>query len=141
MAADPNISKHLKAVDLFAGLSDRNLKRVVEAGRAVTHNPAHVVIAEGSGSLAFHLILEGTAQVDVSGSQREALSPGAYFGELALLDGKPRSATITAGPEGLTAFVLDGSDFSRLLEAHPEMNRPIIEGLCARLREERAGRS
>lgn len=139
MNNDARTLEQLKQVDLFSSLSGRTLKRVLEAGRPVTHQAGKVIVEEGDGSIAFHLVIAGSAAVDVGGSARPPIGIGGYFGEVALLDGKPRTATVTAGPDGLVTFLIRRSDFLELLDKHPEMHRPIIEVLCQRLRDEQAG--
>ncbi len=124
----------LKHVDFLSTLSRRDLARVVESGRTVTHEPGHEVVLEGSGSVGFHLVLEGSAEVDVHGHRRPAMKAGEYFGEISVLDGKPRTASVTAGPEGLTTFALTAWSFASLLKKHPEMYEPIVKTLCARIR-------
>lgn len=134
MSDSPDLVAHLQAVDLFASLSKRDLKQVSAMGRRVEHAPGHEVVAEGGGSAGFHLILTGEALVDVSGAARPSLGPGQYFGEISLLDGKPRTASVTAGPDGLVTHSITSWQFSGLLEKHPELVMPIITVLCARLR-------
>jgi CRP/FNR family cyclic AMP-dependent transcriptional regulator len=124
----------LKAVALFAALSDRDRKHVVASGRSVVHEPGHEIVTEGAGSVGLHLILEGTAKVEVKGHQRPPLAAGDFFGEISLLDGKPRSATVTAGDGGVTTFAVTAWTFSGLLKKFPEMNEAIIAELCARIR-------
>lgn len=126
--------EHLKGVDLFSGLSPRELRGVAGAGRTVVHPPGHEVVVEGGGSVGFHLILEGEALVEVGGQSRPSLAKGDAFGEVSVLDGKPRSASVTAGPEGLTTFAITSWAFGGLLDKHPEVARAVISVLCARLR-------
>lgn len=136
MNHDARTLELLTQVDLFATLPARTLRRILASGRPVPHAAGKVVLAEGDGSLAFHLIIAGSAHVDVAGAPRRPLGIGDHFGEIALLDGKPRTATVTAGPDGLVTFYLRRFDFLELLDKHPEMYRAIIEVLCRRIREE-----
>jgi CRP-like cAMP-binding protein len=124
----------LGRVDLFAGLSKRALRRIADSGREVTHAPGHEVAAEGLGGHALHLILEGTAHVTVGGAARPDLGPGEYFGEISVIDGKPRSATVTAGPQGLRALAIPGVGFRATLAKEPEMAQALLVNLCARIR-------
>jgi CRP/FNR family cyclic AMP-dependent transcriptional regulator len=134
MTDDEQILDQLTAVDLFGGLSGRDVKRLAASGRRVEHRAGHEIVSEGGGSAGFHLIVDGSASVAVGGKPRPELGPGQYFGEISLLDGKPRTATVVAGPDGIVTFSLTAFDFHALLDKHPELSRPIIEGLCARLR-------
>jgi CRP-like cAMP-binding protein len=134
MTEQADTLERLKQVDLFSTLSGRQLKHLAEAGRVVTHNPGDEVLSEGHDGVGFHLILSGGAKVDVAGASRPALGVGDYFGEISVLDGKPRTASVTAGDDGLQTFSLSAWQFATLLEKNPEMAKPIIAGLCTRLR-------
>lgn len=128
------IQDKLQAVSLFAALSERDRKHVAKSGTSVAHTAGKEIVTEGGGSVGFHLILEGTAEVEVNGHKRPALAPGDYFGEISLLDRKPRTATVTAGPQGVTTFSVTAWTFAGLLEQFPHMYEAIVSGLCARLR-------
>jgi len=124
----------LEKVDIFSGFSKRALQRLRKHGKEVEHHPGHEVSIEGGYPYAFHLILEGSATVTVRGQSRPDLGPGDYFGEISLIDGKPRSATVTAGKNGMRAFALSTFEFNALLDAHPEVARLLLHNLCARIR-------
>jgi len=134
MADNADTVDRLRQVDLFSSLSGRQLKHLASVGQVLRHDPGYDVVIEGHGGVGFHLILSGEATVQVGGAARPALGPGEYFGEISVLDGHPRSATVTAGDAGLETFSLSAWQFAALLEKNPEMAMPIITGLCARLR-------
>jgi CRP/FNR family transcriptional regulator, cyclic AMP receptor protein len=124
----------LADVGLFSSLPRRRLKRIAEASRVVNHEPGKKVAAEGLGALAFHLVLEGTASVQKGDTTIRTLGPGDYFGEISMIDGKPRSASVVAeGP--LTTLVVPHQSFSSLLESEPAFAHELLLLLCARLRE------
>lgn len=127
---------HLRAVPLFAGLKDRQLRDVLERTREVEHAGGEIV-EEGQKGVGFHLILEGAATVLQNGEVRRTLGPGDYFGEISLIDGKPRSATIR--PDGVVRTLsLAAWNFEPLLEKHPTMAHELLLGLCAHVREAEA---
>ena len=123
----------LQGVELFRGLSRRQLHKIVAISRVVDHPTGHVVAKEGLGALAFHLILEGQAVVSRDGTEIRRLGPGDHFGEVSLIDGHPRSATVTATTP-LKAFVVPHPGFQQLLDHDPEFVRQLIVSLCALLR-------
>jgi CRP/FNR family transcriptional regulator, cyclic AMP receptor protein len=135
MAKDDRLEA-LRAVPLFAGLKDKELKDVLAQTREVEHSAGEIV-EEGTRGVGFHLILDGTATVLQGGEVRRTLGPGDYFGEISLIDGKPRSATIR--PEGtVRTLSLTAWNFQPLLEKHPALNRELLLGLCAHVREAEA---
>jgi CRP-like cAMP-binding protein len=125
--------EQLRSVPLFAGLKDRELKDVLGRTREVDHTGGEIV-EEGTKGIGFHLILEGTATVLQHGEVRRTLGPGDYFGEISLIDGKPRSASIR--PEGpVRTLSLAAWNFEPLLEKHPKLAHELLLGLCAHVRE------
>jgi CRP/FNR family transcriptional regulator, cyclic AMP receptor protein len=129
----------LKGVELFRGLSHRQLHKIIAISRVVDHPTGHVVTKEGLGALAFHLILEGQAVVSCDGTELRRLGPGDHFGEVSLIDGHPRSATVTAATP-LKAFVVPHPGFQQLLDHDPEFTRQVLLSLCALLRAAEARR-
>ena len=124
----------LTGVPLFASLHRRRLKRIADLSQTVDHEPGKKVAAQGLGALAFHLVLDGNAVVQKRGSTIRTLGPGDYFGEISMIDGKPRSADVVAeGP--LTTLVVPHQAFDSLLESEPGFARELLLQLCARLRE------
>ena len=124
----------LAKVDLFSALSGRQLKKLVSLAKEVHHAPGHVVAQEGQGGLGFHLVISGTAEVATHGKDVRTLGPGDYFGEISMIDGRPRSATITA-IEPLDTVVVPHLIFEELLSREPEFSHSMLKVLCARLRE------
>jgi CRP-like cAMP-binding protein len=96
--------------------------------------PAGEVVARQGGlGREFIVIVTGRASVAIDGRAVATLGPGDFFGELALLDGGPRTATVTADTE-VTAEVMSRSEFATLLESAPSVTRGILRGVAARLR-------
>jgi CRP-like cAMP-binding protein len=134
----------LEKVDLFHGLDRKLLLRIADAGREETFAAGEKVLSEGeevSGFRSFsakgvemHVVLTGGAVASVDGVEHARLGPGDYFGELSLIDGKPRSADVVAGEDGMTTLGLAKWTFTELLEAHPEVAVPMLRVMAARLR-------
>ena len=142
--SDDAIVKTLSEVDLFSGLPDKVVKRIASEGRTVSFDAGTPVTEEGSSvkgwasfspsGVCFYVILSGTADVQVHGDHRITLGPGQYFGETSLIDGQPRSATVVAGADGMTAFALTAFDFAPILEQNPPVALALLKVLAARLR-------
>lgn len=123
----------LAEIDVFRGLPPKQLKKLAAQVREVRLDDGHRVASEGKGALGFHLILDGHAVVSVGGVERRTLGPGDYFGEISLIDGKPRSASVVAkGP--LHTAVIDSVTFQPLIDESPEFARSLLLVLCNRLR-------
>lgn len=135
MTRSQSAQELLGNIDLFSGLSSRHLSKVAKLTREVDHRPGQEIATEGHGGYAFHMILSGRADVTVHGEHRRTLGPGEYFGEISLIDGKPRSATVTAaGDEPLRTLAIESGAFNRLLEEEPSVAHPMLALLCERLR-------
>jgi CRP/FNR family cyclic AMP-dependent transcriptional regulator len=124
----------LRAVPLFAGLSDKDLKRVLEVSKEVRHADGHVVLAEDATAVGFHMILEGQAIINVHGKDVATYGPGDYFGEMSIIDGKPRSASVTAKGD-LVTLAIPAWDVERMMQTHPSIMRALLVALSARIRE------
>ena len=133
MAADPEIVQALSQTDLFAGLSKKHLTSVAGQARLVHHQPGKDITEQGGGAAGFHLIKEGTASVQVSGHDRPRLGPGDYFGEISMIDGQPRSATVHAETD-MTTISIPSWSFHPILDEEPEVAKVLLKVLCARLR-------
>jgi CRP/FNR family cyclic AMP-dependent transcriptional regulator len=123
----------LRSVSLFSSLSDKDLARVLEISKEITHADGHKVVEEDQSAIGFHLILSGHAETTQGGQVMSTLGPGDYFGEMSLLDGKPRSATVTAKGE-LRTLAIPSWNFDRLLDEHPKMMRAMLVALSERIR-------
>jgi len=133
MAADPGVVEALANTDLFSSLSTRSLKRIAAQARVVDHPVGKEITEQGGGAVGFHLIRSGVASVSVGGQPRPDLGPGQYFGEISLIDGQPRSATVSAKTD-LSTISLAEWVFRPILEEEPEVARGLLKVMCARLR-------
>jgi CRP/FNR family transcriptional regulator/CRP/FNR family cyclic AMP-dependent transcriptional regulator len=126
-------------VPLFAGLSRRHLNRV--AGLATTrwYHPGSEIVKAGGPGDAFFVILNGRASVRVRG-RRIALQTGDFFGEMSLIDGEPRSATVITQSEVL-AMVVPRSKFVKLLQSEPKVAQTILATMSRRVRALQAAAS
>lgn len=123
----------LKKVPLFSGLSRRNLDLIAREADEVNVDTGRVLARQGGLGREFLLILDGSARVERDGKVIARLGAGDFFGEMSLLDGKPRSATVIAeSPTALLA--VHSSSFGTLLDTVPGLQRKILVSVCERLR-------
>ena len=123
----------LKTVPLFEGLSKRELDSVYRTGKEITFGPGHDIVEEGATGIGFHLLLDGEVDVVVGGKKRARLGRGDYFGEMSLLDGGPRSATVKTATEVRT-LALTPWAFISLVERTPSIAKKLLVELSKRLR-------
>jgi CRP-like cAMP-binding protein len=127
------IAQQLQAVPLFSGLSKKELGVVAAVAKEVSASPGDVLAKEGESGVGFFLIVSGVARVVVGGRTRRRLGAGDTFGEIALLDGGPRTATVIAESEmsllGITAWA-----FKSLLTEYPSITLKLLEEVASRLR-------
>ena len=120
-------------IPILAVLGEKDRESVLENARQRTWAPGATVIREGDSSLNLFLIVRGTALVERAvGGTAVTLGPGAFFGEIGLIEQHARTATVTAAEE-LTCILLPAWEFRALLETHPEMAVPMVHDLIARL--------
>lgn len=146
--ADDSLITLLGSVDLFSGLSRKVLSNIVDSGHVVDFASGAQVVQAGDSVAGFrefspkgvemHVIRSGEATVRVNGQVVATMGPGAYFGELALIDGQPRTADVFAADRGLSTFALPRWAFKELMAAHPEIAVPMLRVAVARLRRAEA---
>jgi len=123
----------LRSVPLFAGMPDRVVGVVAEAARRVSYRTGTVLMREGEPGDAFLMILAGRATVTRQNDSINTLGPGDFLGEMSLLDGGPRTATVTA-VEAVEALTLSRADFLELMERSSSVRLAVIEALAQRVR-------
>jgi CRP-like cAMP-binding protein len=123
----------LEEVPLFEGLPKRHLRRVAKLARVRRFAPGSALVRTGDPGRSFYVLLDGHAKVLRPGGRARRLGIGDYFGEMALLDGAPRSADVIAEGEVL-ALTIDRSGFTKLLGAEPTLALALLRTLAARLR-------
>lgn len=134
MARTGDIAAHLAAVPLFSQLSAKERRQVAQA-LGVHHVAAGVMLVrQGEAGDTFYVLLDGTAKVVRNGRRVTTLEPGAWFGELAVLDPAPRNADVVTLTDA-TVGMLDAVTFRKLLAGLPAMNARLLQGLARRVRE------
>lgn len=128
-----DVAVRLGKVPIFSGCSKRELTIIAKAAKQLSRERGTVIAKEGESGIGLFLILDGTCKVTIGGKSKARLGPGDFFGEVALLDGGPRTATVTATSDvqlvGITGWVFRG-----LLVEHPSIALRVLESVAGRLR-------
>ena len=134
MARRDAYAEHLGTVPLFSACTKKDLALVAKRSEELTVEPGKVLVREGAAGAEFFVIVEGTAEVSRHGQKVAELGPGAFFGDLALLDRAPRNATVTAVTP-MEVIVLGQREFSGLIDEVPGFAHKLLAGLAHRLRQ------
>jgi CRP/FNR family transcriptional regulator, cyclic AMP receptor protein len=133
MAASTVVMEWLRQVPLFSACTNRELRAIAGVVKDVSHPKGTVIATEGDPGIGLFVIVDGEAEVTIGGRRMAILRRGDFFGEIALLDGGPRTATVTARSDmkllGLTEWVFRG-----LLQEHPSIAVKTLESMAGRLR-------
>jgi CRP-like cAMP-binding protein len=127
----------LGRTDLFSGLSRKERSELAKVTEDLEVDAGKTLAREGESGREFFVILEGEAEVTKGGETIGTLRPGDFFGEIALVEHVPRTATVTATTP-LRFFVLTSQAFWRLLDHEPEVQREILRALARRVAGESA---
>jgi len=128
----------LARVPLFAGLSHAHRRRVAALTEYAAYNAGRVIVRRDDPGRAFYAIVDGRAKVVkgkiVTARAEAELGAGDFFGELALLDGGRRVATVVAATR-MRAIRIQRSAFRRLLREEPDLALKVLEGMAGRTRK------
>jgi CRP-like cAMP-binding protein len=126
-------SDTLKKVPLFADLDKHELEQIASSMRERRFQTGDTVTKEGQGGVGFFIVEEGEAEVTVGGEDRGVVGPGDYFGEIALINDSPRTATLTARTDmlchGMTPW-----DFRPLVESNSAIAWKLLTAMAEKLR-------
>ena len=134
MATRSQYLEHLATVPLFASLSKRDLQKLARASDEISLEKDRVLVEQDATGHEAFVILEGQAVVKRGGRKLATLGPGDHFGELALLDGGPRTASVIAVTD-LQVLVLGQREFAGLLDEVPGLAHKVLANLAAWVRE------
>jgi CRP-like cAMP-binding protein len=134
MAKTDPVRDELSKVRLFQGLTPKELGAIAALAKSFTFASGSTIVEEGTQGGRFYLIVSGEADVVAHEHSVVRLGPGAYFGEIALIDEGPRTATVRAVTDvealGIAAF-----NFRPLLKNEPNVAFKVLVEICRRLRE------
>jgi CRP-like cAMP-binding protein len=124
---------YLQRVHLFEACSTRQLRAIARIADVQEVSPGHVLARTGEPGDRFFVIVDGSARVEVSPENQGRIGPGAFFGEMSLLDGEPRSATVIADT-AMRLLVVPRREFVTLMREVPSLTQQMLVTLCQRLR-------
>lgn len=125
---------YLQAVPIFQPLHPNELQELARSLKERVYEPGAVIVKQGDPGVGFFLIAEGAVEVTHDGHRIRDLGRGEFFGELALMEERARTATVTA-KERTRCLQLVRWDFRALLKQHPDMAVKVMEVVVRRLRD------
>ena len=123
----------ISRVPLFSGLNGKHLRSISDKGRQVSFDAGEKIVRKGEPGDGLYLILEGDVEVRSGNRVLATISKNNFFGEIALLDKKPRSADIVA-ISPTTCFLITANSFERTIQKEPKIVFGIMKELSRRLR-------
>lgn len=132
----PKLDVVLASVALFEGLSKRHLKQIAALATVDNYMEGATIVKEGESGDSFFLVLSGQAKVLVRKRNVNRILPGDHFGEISLLDGGPRSASVVTETP-MTVASIGRKGFERLLQNDPDLSLAMLRTLAKRLRSVR----
>jgi CRP-like cAMP-binding protein len=123
----------LERTPLFAGLGREHLEDVLRVAQRVSFDTGQAIVERGDQGDAMYIMVDGAAEVDVGG-RFHRLERGDFFGEMAVLAGKPREATVKAA-EPVEVLRIPADEFQAFLGQNPEVAVGMLKSLVERLRE------
>jgi CRP-like cAMP-binding protein len=130
---DPKLER-LSQVSLFSECSAGELRRIAALTNEIDAPAGKVLIRKGDPGRECFVILEGSAKVSIPGKKGRTMRPGECFGELALLDTSPRSATVTAETD-MRLVVLSSREFWAVMDDNPRVRRKVLAAVAERIRD------
>jgi CRP/FNR family cyclic AMP-dependent transcriptional regulator len=133
MARDEKL-EHLRRVPLFSRMSQRQLERLGQLSDEIEVGLDDVLAEQGRIGHEFFIVLDGHVSVLDKRNQIAQLHRGDFFGEIALLDGRPRTATVRA--DGITRLLVIGHrEFNALMDEFPDVRETVLAEVAERLRK------
>jgi CRP/FNR family transcriptional regulator, cyclic AMP receptor protein len=123
----------LQKVPFLAGLDRDDLEGIADRGETVSFRAGDTIVQRGDPGDALYVVLDGRAQVDVGGRFHE-FKPGDFFGEMGVIAGRPRTATVKAA-DAVAALRVPAEAFQSFVVEHPRAALAMMKSLVERLRE------
>jgi CRP/FNR family cyclic AMP-dependent transcriptional regulator len=130
---DPKLER-LSQVQLFSSCSQTELRRIAALTTEIEVPAGKVLIRKGDPGRECFVILEGSARASIPGKKSRTMRAGECFGELALLDSAPRSATVTAESD-MRLVVLSSREFWAVMDENAGVRRKVLAAVAERIRD------
>jgi CRP/FNR family cyclic AMP-dependent transcriptional regulator len=128
-------SEALSNIPLFAHLSSRQLRKLLRGTVEHRYDSDTTILRERDRTTTLYVLLEGSVKVVRGGRTISRLDPGEYFGEIALIDGRPRAASVIAASP-VRCLALQQDELRELLKTDPDASWALLQSLATRLRGE-----
>jgi CRP-like cAMP-binding protein len=128
----PPSTEFLKSVQIFSDVPDKGLREIAESMTRREYSAGHPITGEGEGGVGFFVIESGTATVSKGGERLATLRTGDHFGEIALLAGSDRTATVTSD-DAVVAWAMSAWVFKPMLRNQPTVALHLLETLARQL--------
>jgi CRP-like cAMP-binding protein len=132
MVAQSEYLDFLRSAPMFSAVPEATLVKVAEIASEKRHDAGKVIVRQGGGAHAFHLIVEGDADVTADGVHLAKLGPGDHFGEIAIVDDVKRNATVTAATP-VRVLAIDTISFRRLARSDESLAGSLPPAIADRL--------
>ena len=123
----------LKKVPLFSGLDNKELDQIASSMRERRFKAGDTVTQEGAGGVGFFVVEDGQADVNVGGEAKGTVGPGDYFGEIALINESPRTATLTARTD-MVCYGMTPWDFRPLVESNSNIAWKLLTAMAEKMK-------
>jgi CRP-like cAMP-binding protein len=131
-----SLDDSLKQIPLFSTLSQRQLRGLSKDFRERSYRPGTTILLEGKmGGVDFFALVEGEASVTIGGKEVGRLHPGDHFGELGLITGRERNATVTA-VEPVRCLVMAGWNFRKFVNSNPDVAWKLLQHVAGLLQDD-----
>ena len=128
----------LRGVPLFSGMTDRAIEAIAALTSETAFADGDAIVREGDAGETFIILLDGAASIERGGHAIGELGRGDFLGEISLVDGGPRTATVIARGD-VSALVVQHADFKRLFEEFGAIRYDIVTALTRRIRRDATG--
>lgn len=122
----------LGTVPLFAGCAKKDLGKIAAIADEIDLKQGKVLTRQGGPALEFFVLLDGSVEVERDGKRIRTLSTGDFFGEMALVSQRPRTATVTTTTP-IRALIITETNFRRLLRENPTISLKVLEAVAERM--------